>query len=72
MEVVVNDVKYFREGGSRSPDFREILQGRDTSNNLVWRRVLGDVTLDWEDPGRFPPQVGPLSFTDASKEDRGR
>ena len=44
----------FREGGSIPPDFQEILQGGGASDPTVWRRFMGDVPSDWEDPGRFP------------------
>ena len=69
--MVDEDVEYFRVVGSRPPDFREILQGGGISNTPVWRRVVGDVTLYWEDPGRFPPQGGPPAGKYSSEEDRG-
>ena len=59
----------FREGRSRPPDFQEILQGGGASDPPVRRRVMGDVSSDWEDPGRFPPQGGLPAGKDADKEE---
>ena len=65
------DVEYFRVGGRRPPEFRELLQGGGTRYTPAWRIVIGDVTLYWEDPGRFTPQGGPTAGKDAAKEDQG-
>ena len=67
---MVADVAYFRARGIRPRELQGILQGGGTSNNTVQRRVLGDVPLDWEDPGRFPPQIGPPDGKYESKEVR--
>ena len=32
---------------------------------------MGNITSDWEDPGRFSPQGGPSAGKDAAEEDRG-
>ena len=64
---MVEDVEDFRVGGSRIPDFQERLQGGGTSDTPVWRIIVGDVTSDWEDSGRFLPQNGLLAGKDAAK-----
>ena len=66
------DVEDFRAGGSIPQDLQELLQGCDTCKILVRRRVMGYVTLDWDDPGRFPPQVGLPYGKYADKKDRDR
>ena len=71
-QVVVKDVEYFRAGGRIPPELQELLQVGGTSGTPVWSRVMGDVTSKWEDPGKFPPQGGPLAGKDAAEEDRGK
>ena len=70
MESVVTDVANFRVVGSRPPDLRELLQGSGTSNTTVQLRVMGDVSSDWEEPERFPPQGDPPAGRDSAKEGR--
>ena len=65
--MVVED---FGAGESRAMDFRELLQGSCSSNPTVWRRVMGDIPLDWEEPRQFLPQDGPTTGKDAAKEGR--
>ena len=61
------DVEDFRVVGSIPLDVQELLQVGGTSNTPVRSRFVGDVTLDWEYPGQFPTQGGPLDDKDASE-----
>ena len=68
--MVVTVVKDYRSVGIRPPDFREFLQGCGPGKYLVRHRDGGDPPLDWEEPGRFPPQNVPLYGEDTPKERR--
>ena len=48
----------FTVRGIRPLEFWELLQGSGTSNNIVWRKVMGVISSDWEDYAKFPPQGG--------------
>ena len=61
-------VEDIRAGGMILPDIWEILQGGGVGDPNVWIRDLGNITQDWEDPGRVPSQGDLSAGEDASEE----
>ena len=61
MEAVGVDVKKIRVGGSKTPYIQELLQFIGAGDPPFWRRDLGNVPKDWEEPGQVLSQCVPTA-----------